>query len=301
MKIRDSLAARTYARAPATQQPRPPAARAYAQGVNESFRGILYPTRLPEFRRVPPPAECAHLVRWFWISRWSLAPGRVSRQQIVGYPASNLVVERTVVGISGPTTVASHKDLIGRGWAVGALLRPPAVPDLVGDPADVLDDYRTSPVEDPAYADLHARVALFMDDDDNTDHAAADAHAAAESASWILDRVGPPSEDALLADQLSVLADSRPDLTTVPALAAELGVSVRTSQRLARRFIGVSPAAMIRRRRLQEAADRVRSDPDSDLAGIAHDLGYADHAHLCADFRRVLGFTPAQYRDDAAG
>ena len=29
---------------------------------------------------------------------------------------------------------------------------------------------------------------------------------------------------------------------------------------------------------------------------IAADLGYADHAHLTREFRRVLGFTPSGYR-----
>jgi AraC-like DNA-binding protein len=53
---------------------------------------------------------------------------------------------------------------------------------------------------------------------------------------------------------------------------------------------------LIRRRRLQEAAERVRGDPRADLARIAHDLGYVDHAHLTTDFRRVLGFTPSGYR-----
>lgn len=53
---------------------------------------------------------------------------------------------------------------------------------------------------------------------------------------------------------------------------------------------------MIRRRRLQEAAGRVRSDAGADLSTIAADLGYADHAHLTRDFRRVLGFSPTGYR-----
>lgn len=58
-----------------------------------------------------------------------------------------------------------------------------------------------------------------------------------------------------------------------------------------------SPAALIRRRRLQEAADRVRSDPAADLAQkIAAELGYADQAHLANDFQRFLGFTPSSYR-----
>ncbi|WP_232272300.1 helix-turn-helix domain-containing protein [Actinomyces sp. oral taxon 171] len=29
---------------------------------------------------------------------------------------------------------------------------------------------------------------------------------------------------------------------------------------------------------------------------MAAELDYADHAHLTADFRRVLGFSPSQYR-----
>jgi AraC-like DNA-binding protein len=53
---------------------------------------------------------------------------------------------------------------------------------------------------------------------------------------------------------------------------------------------------MIQRRRLQEAAERVRTDPEVDLSSLAADLGYADHAHLTNDFRTVLGFTPSAYR-----
>ncbi|MGO2683442.1 MAG: AraC family transcriptional regulator, partial [Microbacterium sp.] len=34
----------------------------------------------------------------------------------------------------------------------------------------------------------------------------------------------------------------------------------------------------------------------ADLAAIAAELGYADHAHLTNDFRVVLGITPRSYR-----
>ena len=34
----------------------------------------------------------------------------------------------------------------------------------------------------------------------------------------------------------------------------------------------------------------------ADLAAIAAELGYADHAHLTNDFQRYLGFTPSTYR-----
>ena len=53
---------------------------------------------------------------------------------------------------------------------------------------------------------------------------------------------------------------------------------------------------MIRRRRLQEAAERLRTDPDTSLAAVAADLGYSDHAHLANEFRSVLGLTLGTYR-----
>ncbi len=53
---------------------------------------------------------------------------------------------------------------------------------------------------------------------------------------------------------------------------------------------------MIRRRRLQEAAERLRTNPDADLATVAAEFGYADQAHLSRDFRAVLGLTPSSYR-----
>ena len=68
------------------------------------------------------------------------------------------------------------------------------------------------------------------------------------------------------------------------------------AERVAGTHTGFTPAALIRRRRLQDAADRLRHDPGANLAGLAHELGYADHAHLTRDFRTVLGFTPTTYR-----
>ena len=54
------------------------------------------------------------------------------------------------------------------------------------------------------------------------------------------------------------------------------------------------------RKRLQEAAERLRIDPSTDLATLAAETGYADHAHLTRDFRAVLGIAPTTYRADAA-
>lgn len=256
-------------------------------------RGILHPARLPTFTRVPAPAEAAHLVRWFWIPEWDVDAGRVSRQHVVGHPGCNLVVdsrEGGFAGFAGPTTRASHQDLRGRGWAVGALLQPAAVPAFTADPAADRDDYRR--LDEPALVrDVTAAVTSTTPDRRE--------RAAGVLARFVLERVGTVEEDALAANAFVALVEADPSLVRVEDVAARLARSPRTLQRLARRYVGLPPAAVVRRRRLQEAAERVRSDPGADLAGIAADLGYADHGHLTREFRRVLGTAPSEYRRDA--
>jgi AraC-like DNA-binding protein len=261
--------------------------------VTGATRGVLYPARLPTFHRLPPPPTVEHLVRWFWIPEWDLVPGRVSRQAIVSYPASNLVVEPGLVGLAGPTTRASHRDLSGTGWSVGALLRPAAVPAFTDDPTTLRDRYVRLDLPD-----LHRDVAAAMTAGPEARRGGEARRSAAVDAfaGWLVQRVPEVDEDALLANALADTVESDPTLSRLEDLAARLAVSARTVQRLARRHVGVTPVAMIRRRRLQLAAERVRTDPEVDLSALAAELGYADHAHLTNDFRTVLGFTPSGYR-----
>jgi AraC-like DNA-binding protein len=215
----------------------------------------------------------------------------VSRQQLIGYPAVNLVVMADEVVVSGPTTRRSHRDLSGSGWGVGALLRPAAVPAIAGDPLVLRDT--ESPLDAP---ELVAAVTEAMD--------ARDPHRITRACrllgGWIVERAGEPSPDALLANELARVIDGDPTVLQLADIAARLNVSQRTVTRLARRFVGVTPAAMIRRRRLQEAAEQLRADPSIALAEVAARHGYADQSHLSRDFRSVLGFTPTGYRADAA-
>jgi AraC-like DNA-binding protein len=256
-----------------------------------SGRGVLFPERLPSFQRLPAPAGVSDLVRWFWIPEWDLPPGTTSRQEVVAYPASNLVVERDLVGLAGPTTRRTHRDLVGTGWAVGALLRPAAVAAFVEDPTTVRDTYRCLDLPD-----LHAVVSEAML---AGDRGARHGGAVRAFSAWLLARVPALTDEARLANSLSDLIEGDRDVLHPADAAARLGVSTRTVQRLAKRYVGLPPSAMIRRRRLQEAAERIRTEPALELAGIAADLGYVDQAHLTNDFRTVLGHTPSRYRRDS--
>ena len=252
------------------------------------FKGILYPARLPEFHRLPAPAPVKDLVQWFWIPEWDIEPGRSSRQQLIAFPTSNLVVQADIIELSGPTTRVSHQDLTGRGWAVGALLRPAAVHAFTADPGSLRDTRLTL-----HFAQLQAEITAAMAgrDPDRRRQAAVDLFAA-----WLLDRIPQAQDEGLLANAMMDTIDSCPEVVRIEDAAQKLAVSPRTLQRLAKKYVGLSPSALIRRRRLQDAAERARTDPDADLARIAVDLGYADHAHLAKDFQKYLGFTPSSYR-----
>jgi AraC-like DNA-binding protein len=261
--------------------------------VGSDWRGVLYPARMPTFHRVSPPEEVATWVRWLWIPEWHVAAGRVSRQELVAFPACNLVVEPDLVGLAGPTTRRSFRDLTGRGWAVGALLRPAAVPQLVEDPVSIRDQYLTLDLPD-----LHSAVTAAMTSDE--EGAVRRSRAVDAFAHWLDDTLPAPGAEALLANRMADLIDGDASVQQVTQAAKRLDVSVRTLQRLARQYVGLPPAAMIRRRRLQEAADRLRREPSIGIAAVASDLGYADHAHLAADFRSVLNFSPSAYRGTGA-
>lgn len=248
--------------------------------------------------RLPPGPAADDLVRHYWIPQWDVPPGRTERQVVLGYPACNLVVEPDVITVSGPTTRVSHRDLTGRSWAVAALLRPAAgLPllqsvDLVHAPHPVAD---VSAMVD--------RELIVNDDDLRLAITAAMARGRMDRAVAALEKflvrlLPAVTPDGLLANRLQQVVEQ----TAVPRvedLATALALSARSLQRLARSHVGMTPGAMIRRRRLQDAADEVRRNPDADLTDVALRHGYADHAHLTREFRSVLGLPPSQYRTGA--
>lgn len=256
----------------------------------EGRLGILYPARLPSFRRALAPPPLQHRVRWFWIPRWHLAPGRTSRQRVLPFAASNLVIEPSGISLAGPTTGVSQRELDGSGWAVGALLRPAGIASLQDDPAEIRD--REIPFDAPG---LHEAVSSAMTDEDV---AAGERRAVEIYSEWALTHLAPPDENGRLANAMEDLISSNPDIVRVDQIAQRLAISTRTVQRLARRYIGVPPLAIIRRHRLQEAAQRLRDVPSISIAQVAAELGYADQAHLAADFRNVLGITARAYRTE---
>jgi AraC-like DNA-binding protein len=84
-------------------------------------------------------------------------------------------------------------------------------------------------------------------------------------------------------------------ITKVSEVARRCGISSRTLQRLFSQYVGVGPKWVIKRYRLQEAADQLAGGEVVNWATMAVDLGYFDQAHFIKDFKTLVGRTPAEY------
>lgn len=82
---------------------------------------------------------------------------------------------------------------------------------------------------------------------------------------------------------------------TVSQLAARLYVTPSHFGKLFRRATGTSPAAYIRRLRLESAQELLKSS-DLSLSHIARESGLGNGAQLARAFRAAFGQTPSEYR-----
>lgn len=91
------------------------------------------------------------------------------------------------------------------------------------------------------------------------------------------------------------LADELLEPPSLAALAADLGLSRYQLLRVFRTAMGIPPYAWL----AQYRVTRARTLLESGLrpAEVASLVGFADQAHLTRWFRRVLGVTPAAYRN----
>src|SRR4051794_33247267 len=260
-----------------------------------STRGILAPEaigRVFSLRRSPPAPDLGHLIERHWVVRWDLGDRPPYRQELVTHPCVNLVFEPSGAGVFGVHRRRDSRMLSGSGWAVGVKFRPGGFSGFLRRPVhEITDRALALPDVFGTAGDALAREAAVRPDP-------ADKVALAEA--FLRARLPPPDPEvevvqAVVADMLEVDPGA-----TVAAIARRHAVSTRTLQRLFRRHVGVGPKWVLRRYRLQEAAEQVAAGERSDWTRLALDLGYFDHAHFIRDFPAVVGRSPAEYERQCA-
>lgn len=101
----------------------------------------------------------------------------------------------------------------------------------------------------------------------------------------------PLVEDPRARQATRLLEASRGQLR-VDALAAELGLHVRSLERLFLSSFGMTPKRMARLVRLRYVLGALHAGGFGTLADLAQAAGYADQPHLIRDFRNLTGRPP---------
>ena len=81
----------------------------------------------------------------------------------------------------------------------------------------------------------------------------------------------------------------------VSQVAAAAHATVRTLERNFKQSSGYSVKDVSGLIRFEQVRNRLWHYPDTNLAGLAHELGYTDQSHLSREFKRYSGATPAAF------
>jgi AraC-like DNA-binding protein len=239
--------------------------------------------------RFPLP-ELAGLVRTVWVQQ--TGPRPYMQRNL---PTGGVELQCPLGGLPrviGPLTQARIQALPPSTAVVGARFWPGSAAPLLGLPVDELVDF-TVDLND-LWQGTAVRLGELLAE-------ASDPRAGLELLQRFLvsrqTRAAAP--DQLVSAAVRRLMPWRP--VRIEALSTELTIS---QSQLRRRFlatVGVGPKALQRTLRFQgylalaqAAADPSLRTPVAGVADLAAEAGYADHAHLSRECRRLTGLTPTE-------
>ncbi|MFM7403574.1 MAG: helix-turn-helix domain-containing protein [Erythrobacter sp.] len=189
--------------------------------------------------------------------------------------------------VTGPTSRAMRFRISsGYSWGIGLL--PLGWARLIAGAASDYADRVVDGAADPLFAAFLplADALAASDGDPEAELALIEAHMAAIFAA------PAPAPDPTILRFHAALLD--PEMLTVADLAARLGMTVRTVERLSHRVFGFPPKLLLRRQRFLRSLARFMLDPSLKwLAAL--DCQYHDQPHFVRDFRRFMGVSPSDY------
>ncbi len=186
---------------------------------------------------------------------------------------------------TGPTSLTTRFCVSqGRYWGIGLL--PAGWARFVDAPAGHYADSSAVVGEDPAFGALVALADIFDPAGDIVKEAAAiDEH--------MLSLLARPShdEERILAVHRALMDHN---IESVAEFAAQLAMSTRSLERLAKQAFGFPPKLLLRRQRFLRCLARFMLDPSLKWLNTM-DWQYHDQAHFTRDFRRFMTMAPSQY------
>ncbi len=234
--------------------------------------------------RISPSTDVEPWVEHYWWVRWDVAEPQVA--EVLSYPSVHVTFEGADARIVGVVRKKFTRRLTGCGQVFALKFRPGMFRPWFGAPVVRLTD--ESP---PLGGQLGAPPTLllreiFAENDEIARARLLEAHLRA--------RLPPSDAEAELARDLVERVRTERELKSVAELARASGLGIRALQRLFRECVGVGPKWVVRRFRLQEAAELLATT-DQSVGAVAAALDYFDQAHFVRDFKAVVGETPSEY------
>ncbi|MED5816030.1 helix-turn-helix domain-containing protein [Mycolicibacterium sp. 050232] len=245
-----------------------------------------------DLHRWAPSEDAARFVEHFWSVTWDRHGEGPFDSTVITFPAMHLTREWGDDGVRHghrlPSTLLHgvvpkvfRITISGRGCVVGARFKPGGFTARFGGDAAAMTG-RVVSVDD----ELLGASVNFGED-------ATAVRLGLDSTIGAVDGEVDPTYR-----ELTPLVDRMRDDATLHRVEQVMALSpwsTRTTQRVFRRYVGVTVKWVLCRYRLQQAALEIESAPDVDFADLAVRLGWYDQAHFINDFRSMLGSTPGEY------
>ncbi|NEW27750.1 helix-turn-helix domain-containing protein [Nocardia cyriacigeorgica] len=263
------------------------------RGALTGRKGILHPDEQARYRtlnRLPVGPAVAEFIDWYWSVRWDLRGRPPYIAEVLPFPCVNVTFERSDVKtggfVNGVCTTKFVRELSGAGETFGIRFRAGGFGAFTGLDVGEFRDRTVALAEVLPDADrLTAAVLAEPGDAGRRDIVE----------SFFGRGLSAPDPNYDLVRRIVAAMAGDQELTRVDQVTERYAVSIRTLQRLFRRYVGAGPKWVLRRYRLQDAADLLARGRAEDLAALAAELGYYDQAHFTREFTAEVGMAPAEY------
>src|SRR5690554_4607196 len=224
-----------------------------------STRGIVHAAAGRDkfsLSRFEPGPQLRPFVEYYWVGRYPLPAGMSHTQTGLPYPNVHLAFEHDDGGrralVYGIPRRPFVRELRGSGRVLGVKFRAGGFFPFWQKDVALLTG-TTVPAADVFGPEADGWLHAVVDAGD-------DAAMAQVAETFLSARLPDPDGRSELAARLVQEAMNDRTIVRVEQLSQRAGISVRQLQRLFHRYVGVTPKWVIKRFRLQEAAERIEQD-----------------------------------------
>ncbi len=237
-------------------------------------------------RRYFPDAALLPLIEQFWFVDWALKGGASHTQQNLPDPNFHLTFEQGKVSLIGPVSKVFRYEMRGDSGILGVKFTTGALAGLLPQPMSEYVD-KTLAAHRVFGTDIDD-LMLALERTDN------DEQRLEQLQQFLLPFVLAPSPGQLKLQTLVAQIKNDSSILQVEHLAQQSNLSIRAIQRCFKQYLGLSPKWLIRKYRLHQALEALKTNR-VDILDLVAELGYSDQSHLIRDFKDMLGMTPNQY------